>query len=118
MFPGKLQFAFIAGISAALGSVFGKLSGSPELLEVVPKHFIYANTQNQVLIEYLILIVQVLEFIPAGYCCQYSYKLYCLGNLRDHTVWRSNWFSMVDWNMSRNNWPGPDLKRSKICCED
>ncbi|XP_065338627.1 transmembrane protein 42 [Cloeon dipterum] len=68
MFPGKLQFAFIAGISAALGSVFGKLSGSPELLEVVPKLFIYADTQNLDLIEYLIFIVQGICFALMIFC--------------------------------------------------
>ncbi|XP_059472466.1 uncharacterized protein LOC132194893 [Neocloeon triangulifer] len=32
MFFQKMQFAFVAGISAALGSVFGKLSGSTRTL--------------------------------------------------------------------------------------
>lgn len=33
MLGGNLHFAFIAGVFAALGSVFGKLSGSTDQLE-------------------------------------------------------------------------------------
>jgi hypothetical protein len=33
MLSGKLHFAFVAGIFAALGSVFGKLSGSTDVLD-------------------------------------------------------------------------------------